>query len=324
MNFPEIIGQSPAMQEVFALMQKVIESDSTVLILGESGTGKEMVARAIHERGARWAFPLVTVNCGAIPEGLLESELFGHARGSFTGAIENHRGKFEVANHGTLFLDEIGDMSPKLQVKLLRVLQERKLESVGANKLVDVDVRVIAATNKDLEKAVQTGIFREDLYYRLNVIPIPMPPLRDRKADIPLLLEYFLKKYAAENQLAEPILSPEVMALLHSYPWPGNVRELENFAERVVVLYPGAVLKAQDILQKFLKGPTSVMASVQISDEGISFKDVVSDFENELIAKALERTGGNKNKAASLLHLNRTTLVEKIKRLNRGNHDIKP
>ena len=200
MNFPEIIGQSPAMQEVFALMQKVIESDSTVLILGESGTGKEMVARAIHERGARWAFPLVTVNCGAIPEGLLESELFGHARGSFTGAIENHRGKFEVANHGTLFLDEIGDMSPKLQVKLLRVLQERKLESVGANKLVDVDVRVIAATNKDLEKAVQTGIFREDLYYRLNVIPIPMPPLRNRKQDIPGLLEYFLKKYTAENQ----------------------------------------------------------------------------------------------------------------------------
>ena len=324
MNFPEIIGQSPAMQEVFALMQKVIESDSTVLILGESGTGKEMVARAIHERGARWAFPLVTVNCGAIPEGLLESELFGHARGSFTGAIENHRGKFEVANHGTLFLDEIGDMSPKLQVKLLRVLQERKLESVGANKLVDVDVRVIAATNKDLEKAVQTGIFREDLYYRLNVIPISMPPLRDRKQDIPVLLEYFLKKYAEENQLAEPILSPEVTALLHSYPWPGNVRELENFAERVVVLYSGAVLKAQDILQKFLKGPTSVMTSVQISDEGISFKEVVSDFENELIAKALERTGGNKNKAASLLHLNRTTLVEKIKRLNRGNHDIKP
>ncbi|MBI2336066.1 MAG: sigma-54-dependent Fis family transcriptional regulator [Deltaproteobacteria bacterium] len=324
MNFPEIIGQSQPMQEVFALMRKVIESDSTVLILGESGTGKEMVARAIHERGSRWAFPLVTVNCGAIPEGLLESELFGHARGSFTGAIENHRGKFEVANHGTLFLDEIGDMSPKLQVKLLRVLQERKIESVGANKLVEVDVRVIAATHKDLEKVVQTGHFREDLYYRLNVIPIPVPPLRDRKADIPLLLEYFLKKYAQENQLAEPVLGPEVMALLYSYTWPGNVRELENFAERVVVLYPGAVLKAQDILQKFLKGPTSVMTSVQISDEGISFKEVVSDFENELIAKALERTGGNKNKAAHLLHLNRTTLVEKIKRLNRGNHDIKP
>lgn len=310
-----LVGVSDAMRSVYALIDKVADTDSTVLLLGESGTGKELVAKAIHYGSRRADRPLVAVNCGAIPEELLESELFGHVKGAFTGAVATRPGRFEMAEGGSIFLDEIGDMSPRLQVKVLRVLQERKFEPVGSNKTMEVDVRIITATNKNLERAVKENLFREDLYYRLNVIPVRLPPLRERFEDVPLLIDYFLRRYAQENGRFVPKISQEAMFALMHYNWPGNVRELENMVERLVILKHEGEITLADLPERIRAGhEEDVLTNVQIPESGLSFKDVVDDFENQLILKALEKTGWNKNKAAQLLQLNRTTLVEKIKK----------
>ncbi len=317
-KFESMVGDSEEMHSIFDLISKVADTDSTILILGESGTGKELVARAAHYNSKRADKPLVTVNCAAIPEELLESELFGHVKGSFTGAAYTTQGRFDAADRGTIFLDEIGDMSTKLQVKILRVLQERKFEPVGSTKSHEVDVRIIAATNQNLEQAVKEKRFREDLYYRLNVIPVKIPPLRKRASDVPLLIKFFLDKFNKENKHNLDGFSKEAMSMLVHYDWPGNVRELENLVERLVVLKKGGKVELPDLPDKLGQRQSTQPSKpvVDIPSTGISFKTAVSDFENELIIKALEKTGWNKNKAAALLQLNRTTLVEKIKKKN--------
>jgi len=319
-RFENIVGHSDEMAAVFDLVEKVADTDSTILITGESGTGKELIARAIHYNSARRDKPLVVVNCAAIPEELLESELFGHVKGAFTGAVATHAGRFDSADNGTIFLDEIGDMTLKLQVKVLRVLQEQRFEPVGSTSTHQVDVRIIAATNQDLEKAVQERRFREDLYYRLNVIPIHVPPLRERRSDIPLLLKHFIDKFSAEGGKEPPNITQEALDGLMSYAWPGNVRELENLIERLIVLKKDDMIGVKDLPPKVAgaesqaPGVPAEGGVVEIPEAGISFKKAVDDFESKLIIGALRKTGGNKNKAASLLHLNRTTLVEKIKK----------
>lgn len=313
--FDNIIGTSDAIRDVFEAVKKVADTDSTVLLLGESGTGKELFARAIHYNSSRADRPLVAVNCGAIPETLLESELFGHMKGAFTGAIQSRIGRFAAAHQGSIFLDEIGEMSPRLQVKLLRVIQERRLEPVGSTKSQEVDVRIIVATHRNIDEMVKKGEFREDLYYRLNVIPMRIPPLRERMDDIPLLIEHFLDRYAKMNRVPPPIISQEIMDIFCKYDWPGNVRELENTIERLVVLKSGKLVERSDFPEKFIQAESIVPCPpVKIPDAGISFKKAVRDFENGLILKALEKANWNKNKAAHLLKLNRTTLVEKIKK----------
>lgn len=315
-GFEKTVGMTDEWESIIQVVRQVAQSDSTVLILGESGTGKELVARALHYNSGRLAKPLITVNCGAIPENLLESELFGYMKGAFTGAVHSKMGRFEMADGGSIFLDEIGDMSLKLQVKLLRVLQERKFEPVGSSTSVEIDVRIIAATNRNLEELVEKGEFREDLYYRLNVIPIQIPPLRARRADIPLLVDHFLNHFSKGDDQKKPKLSKEILKLFSNYQWPGNVRELENTIERLTVLTPGKNIEVTDLPQKFIRLGDTIYknAEIQIPDSGVSLKVAVDDFENTLIIKALEKTGWNKNKAATLLKLNRTTLVEKIKK----------
>ncbi len=320
-RFENIVGTSDEMAAVFDMVEKVAETDSTVLVTGESGTGKELVARAIHYNSARREKPLVTVNCAAIPEELLESELFGHVKGAFTGAVATHAGRFDAADGGTIFLDEIGDMSLKLQVKVLRVLQEQRFEPVGSTTTHEVDVRIIAATNHDLECAVREKRFREDLFYRLNVIPIHVPPLREREGDVPLLVQHFLEK-AGKNAGGKAIdITPQALEKLAVYDWPGNVRELENAIERLVVLKKKGAIDLLDLPEKIAGEAAAKPArtkkqsgEVQIPDEGLSFKAAVEDFESRLILGALQKTGWNKNQAANLLQLNRTTLVEKIKK----------
>ncbi len=314
-KFENIVGDSPQIQQVYRLIEKVADTDSTVLILGESGTGKELVARAIHYNSNRKHKPLIPVNCGAIPEELLESELFGHERGAFTHAIKTRIGRFELADGGTIFLDEIGEMSPKLQVKLLRVLQEQRFERIGGMKTIQVDVRIIAATNKDLMGLVKSGKFREDLYYRLNVIPIQLPPLRHRKSDIPLLVDHFLKKICSQKNVPLKRFSEEALKKLVQYDWPGNVRELENLVERMVILTDSNEIRVEDLPERFLDQKMDIsFLNLEIPDEGISFNSAVNEFEKQLILQALKKSGGVKNKAAKLLQLNRTTLVEKIKK----------
>jgi two-component system response regulator PilR (NtrC family) len=315
-----IITRSPEMQKTLARVVKVARTTATVLILGESGTGKELVARAIHRLSAR-SGKLVPVNCGAIPEEILESELFGHERGAFTGAINSRVGRFQLAEGGTIFLDEIGEMSPKLQVKLLRVLQERRVEPVGSTKSIDVDVRVIAATNKDLREEVKAGRFREDLYYRLQVVPIELSPLRARGNDVVLLAGRFLERFAADQRIAIPRLSSDVIHALSAYHWPGNVRELENMMERLVVLAEGGEIQRADLPEYIFERSggmslSAVGAVSEIPDGGVDFNALVDDFETQLIGLALTKTQGNKKAAAKLLRLNRTTLVEKIKKKN--------
>ncbi len=318
-----IAGQSQPMQEVFRLIHKVAPTDSTVLILGESGTGKELVARAIHYQSSRKDFPLVTVNCGAIPSELLESELFGHEKGAFTGAVRTRVGRFEMAQGGTVFLDEIGDMPPMLQVKILRVLQEHQFERVGGTRTIDVDIRVLAATNQDLAARVAAGDFREDLFYRLNVVPIQVPPLRERRSDIPLLCEHFLERFAQQKGLELKTLSPEVAEALTRYDWPGNVRELENLLERMVVLAEDEVIGSDSLPPKLLdpaageltNGGLEELPEVELPPQGLNLKAAVDQMERKLILKALQRSGGNKTQAAALLGLNRTTLVEKMKKM---------
>jgi len=314
-RFENVIGTSPALRGVLDLVAKVAETDSTVLITGESGTGKELIARALHYNSRRAERRLVTVNCGAIPEELLESELFGHVRGAFTSAVSQREGRFTLADGGTIFLDEIGDMSPNLQVKLLRVLQERTFEPVGSSKSVTVDVRVVAATNQDLERAIRENRFREDLYYRLNVIPIEVPPLRQRTDDIPLLAQHFLDVMNQERGTRVDTISEEALALLVRHDWPGNVRELENLIERLSVLRGEGEIRIED-LPANLRGRSAQppLSSPSIPEAGLDFREVVDHFESELIRQALEQTQGNKNRAAQLLGLNRTTLLEKIKK----------
>src|SRR3989338_6424584 len=313
-QFENIIGQSPAMMDVFKLIEKISQSDSTVLIRGESGTGKKLIARAIHANSDRVKKPLVAVNCGALPEELLESELFGHVRGAFTGASVTRQGRFEVADQGTIFLDEVGDMSFRLQVKLLRVLQEQKFEPVGMSQSVDVNVRIIAATYQNLEQAVEEKRFREDLYYRLNVIPIVIPPLRDRSGDIPLLLTHFLERFNSDKKKNVSEFSKEVMDVLNHYAWPGNVRELENLVERLVILKGQGEILAKDLPDKYFSSSAGQSHQFFLPPEGLDLPGVIARVEQELIEQALARTGGNKNKAAQMLKLKRTTLVEKLKR----------
>jgi sigma-54 dependent transcriptional regulator, flagellar regulatory protein len=316
-GFHGVVGQSRAMRELFQLVERVADSDSTVLLNGETGTGKGMIAKAIHQNSYRRDKPFVAINCGAIPENLLESELFGHVKGAFTGATSAKSGKFEVADGGTVFLDEIGDMSPDLQVKVLKVLEEREFEPVGGCKSIKVDVRIIAATHRDLEEEVQKGNFREDLFYRLYVIPIQLPALRERPNDIPLLSNYFIQKLNREKGTRVEGIGPAAMDLLMRHAWPGNVRELANLVERMVVLKGRGQIQPTDLPAKLKTdlAPSTVIAETpELSPEGICLTTAVSEFEKGLIYQSLEKSDWIKNKAAKLLHVKRTTLVEKIKR----------
>ena len=338
-----LVGKGRGIQEVRRLIGQVAETDANVLILGESGTGKEVVARAIHELSARSAGPFVPINCGAIPAELLESELFGHEKGAFTGAIAARRGRFELAQGGTLFLDEIGDMPLPMQVKLLRVLQERQFDRVGGGKAVQADVRVIAATHRDLEAMIRTQAFREDLYYRLNVFPIETPPLRDRADDIPLLLQELLNRHAEQHK-GIIRLTQRAMESLMQYAWPGNVRELSNLIERLLILYPNQIVDVADLPGRYRLLPCEprderltemderdALAAVfqsppeldpgiamplpmQLPQEGVNLKEMLADLEVELIRQALESQDGVVARAADLLSMRRTTLVEKMKK----------
>jgi two-component system response regulator PilR (NtrC family) len=306
-SFAQIVGQSEAMQKVFDVVRKVADSKSNVLICGESGTGKELIARAIHYNSARSAMPFVAVNCSAVPETLLESELFGHMKGSFTGAVANKAGLFEIANGGTIFLDEIGDTTPTIQVKLLRVIQEREFRRVGGNQDMKVDVRVIAATNRELEKAVADGSFREDLYYRLDVIPIRLPPLRLRAGDIPLLVAHFLEKFAKESGKAAPTLTQEAVHVLLGHEWRGNVRELENLIERVVAFSTGPSVTDTDIrgwLHHAVAPQQSQGVPTDLPEDGLDLEGLINGIEKDLLMRALERSKWVKKKAARLLKLN--------------------
>jgi DNA-binding NtrC family response regulator len=315
-GFTNIIGASEAIEGVFDLIHKVADTDATVLLLGESGTGKELLARAIHYNSPRRQGPLIPVNCAAIPEELLESELFGHERGAFTHAVRTRLGRFEQANGGTIFLDEIADMSTSLQVKILRVLQDRAFERIGGVKTIRVDIRVIAATNQDLEGMVAQGRFREDLFYRLNVIPIRVPPLRERTSDIPLLADHFLQEFSRKKKQPVKRLTPEVIKALLHYAWPGNVRELENLMERLVILSEGELVEVSDLPERFRASLPrgGVMELPDFPDQGLHLTKAVQEFERQLILQALERSQGVKSRAAQLLHLNRTTLIEKMKK----------
>ncbi|HKL26438.1 MAG TPA: sigma-54 dependent transcriptional regulator [Desulfuromonadales bacterium] len=317
-KFDNIIGSSSAMQEVFTCMEKIMNTDSTVLILGESGTGKELVARAIHYNSHRKQKPFVAINCGAIPAELLESELFGHVRGAFTGAVADKQGKFEQADQGTIFLDEIGTMPVHLQMKLLRVLQEHEVERVGSSKKVSFNVRVISATNSNLDELVEKGQFREDLYYRLNVIPVPLPALRERLEDIPLLARHFLQKSCKAMQREPMNFTGEAIQALEAYDWPGNVREMENAIERAVALADGLVIDRKDLPAKISgkQGVEHALHFPDIPEAGLDLQDIIATMEKAMIGQALEKSGGVKSRAAALLRINRTTLVEKLKRLN--------
>jgi two-component system response regulator PilR (NtrC family) len=304
------------MQEVYSLIQQVAPSRSTVLISGESGTGKELAAKAIHNNSARRDKAFVTVNSGSLPNDLLESNLFGHVKGAFTGAVSPKKGLFEVASGGSIFFDEIGTVHLETQAKLLRVIQEKEFMRLGGVDNIKVDVRIIAATNTDLKQLVEQGGFREDLYYRLNVINIVLPALRERKEDIPLLVNHFLVKYGEENGRPNLTLEREALQALVEYDWPGNVRELENVIERAVVLAEGNSIDRRLIPDHIRATPSFRVPQVVVPEEGISFRDVITDFEKRLIESSLETSGGVQKKAAQLLGLKPTTLNEMIKRYN--------
>ncbi|MDX9786394.1 MAG: sigma-54 dependent transcriptional regulator [Desulfobacterales bacterium] len=325
-RFGELVGESPEMQKVFKTIDKVAKSESTVLITGESGTGKELIARAIHYNSHRQHKPLIVINCGAIPGELLESELFGHEKGSFTGAHRIRIGRFELANGGTIFLDEIGDMSPDLQVKLLRVLQEQTFERVGSTKTIQVNIRVLAATNKDLLSSIDEKKFREDLYYRLNVIPIKVPPLRSRKSDIPLLINFFLARLGGRRRYDKKRVkqfSEQVLEAMMKYDWPGNVRELENLMERLSVLVEGDMVEFSDLPESIRGAQTCLFPSLTSTlESGLGFNEAVDEYQRGLILQALNHTHWVKAKAAELLKINRTTLVEKIKKMKIEPPDI--
>ncbi len=308
-----LVGISGALRELVEQARKAAESKSTVLLVGESGTGKEVLARSIHAWSPRASRPFIAVNCVALSEELLESELFGHEKGAFTGAHQQKPGKFELANHGTIFLDEVGDIRESLQAKLLRVLQEHEFERVGGTKPIRVDIRVIAATNRNLEEAVKGGRFREDLYYRLNVVRLRLPPLRERREDIPGLAEHFLRKYCAETGKTIPGISAEAVDLLKAHPWPGNVRELENAVERAVVLGAGAEISPLDL---GLRTIDRTVPSLPGAEPSIGpFHEGVEEFKRELIRRALEQAKGNQTRAAEILGLQRTYLSRLVKNL---------
>ena len=318
-KFANIIGKSPRMRQVFDLIIQAAPSRSTILIQGESGTGKELVARAIHANSSRADRAFVAVNSGNLPPDLLESTLFGHVKGAFTGAVYPKKGLFDLADRGSIFFDEIGNVALETQAKLLRVMQERDFMRLGGMETIKVDVRIIAATNVDLQQMMEEGRFREDLFYRLNVISIPLPALRDRKDDIPILAQHFLAKYGTENKKGDLEISPEALELLTAYDWPGNVRELENVIERAVVLTTGPRIGEELIPEHVRQSPNFAAPSFVVPPEGISFKDVTSDFEKRIIESTLEAAGGVQKRAAELLHIKPTTLNEMIKR-----HDIRP
>ncbi len=318
-KFANIIGRSPRMRQVFDLIIQAAPSRSTILIQGESGTGKELVARAIHANSSRADRAFVTVNSGNLPPDLLESTLFGHVKGAFTGAVYPKKGLFDLADKGSIFFDEIGNVPLETQAKLLRVIQEREFMRLGGMETIKVDVRIIAATNVDLRQMMEEGKFREDLFYRLHVISIHLPPLRDRKDDIPLLVQHFLEKYGAENRKGGIELAPEALDLLMEYDWAGNVRELENVIERAVVLCSGQKIGVELIPEHVRKAPSFNVPQFVVPPEGISFKDVITDFEKRLIESTLEAAGGVQKRAAELLHIKPTTLNEMIKR-----YDIRP
>ena len=318
-RFANIIGRSPKMRQVFDLIIQAAPSRSTILIQGESGTGKELVARAIHASSMRADRSVVTVNSGNLPPDLLESTLFGHVKGAFTGAVYPKKGLFDLADKGSIFFDEMGNIPLETQAKLLRAMQEREFMRLGGMETIRVDVRIIAATNVDLKRMVDDGRFREDLYYRLNVISIQLPPLRDRKADIPSLVQHFLVKYGEENRKLDMELAPEALDLLIDYDWPGNVRELENVIERAVVLATSPRIGIDLIPDHVRKTPAFQIPEVTVPPEGISFKEVITDFEKRLIESTLEAAGGVQKRAAELLHIKPTTLNEMIKR-----YDIRP
>lgn len=326
-----IIGKSPALQEVFRILAKVAPSDSTVLVTGESGTGKELLVRALHHNSARHEKPFVPINCGAIPRELLESELFGHEKGAFTHAIRTKTGRFELAHGGTVFLDEIGEMDLSLQVKILRVLQEREFERVGGNKTIKADVRVVAATNRDLEEEVRRGTFREDLFYRLNVIPLVLPPLRERGEDILTLARHFLKRFCRDRRPCPLEIPESVQNILVTYSWPGNVRELENFMERMSVLCDGSAITIEDLPEKILRETGTEVtprSTPDVSDafrwpelrdlreQALGLKEFLDRIEERLLTEALGEVDGIKNKAAEVLGIKRTTLIEKLKKKN--------
>jgi DNA-binding NtrC family response regulator len=318
-RFDSMIGQSASMRAVFSTLELVAPINSTVLIQGETGTGKELIARTIHQNSARASERFVAFNSAAIPEPLAEAEMFGHSRGAFTGAVNARVGRFELAHHGTLFIDEVGLMSLPLQAKLLRALQEREIERVGEAKPIKFDARIIAATNGDLKKLVKDGTFREDLYYRLNVIPVTLPPLRDRREDIPLLARHFVAKSCQSNGLAPKSISQDAIRSLMAYGWPGNIRQLENAIEHAVAMtgveqreVPASALP-DEITER---AQSLLLPTVTIPDEGIHLTSVVSDLERDLILRCLEKTGGNKRQAARLLNLSRTTLIDKLHRLD--------
>jgi DNA-binding NtrC family response regulator len=315
-GFLNIIGQSESMCQLFNLIQRLgDDGDSTILIQGESGTGKELVAKALHTHSPRQQNNFVPLNCAAIPEELLESELFGYEKGAFTGAINNKKGRIQHAHGGTLFLDEIGDMKPSLQAKLLRVIQEKEFEPVGSVKSIKVDVRIVAATHRNLDEAVAKGTFREDLYYRLNVIPLHIPPLRQRGGDIRLLLDTFTQRFCTNKRRNVFTYSDQTLIYLTRYPWPGNVRELENLVQRFSILHMGEIVHPKDLPEKYLYHQKEETTAGLISEGGATdFNSRVSEFEDRLILQALVQAGGNKKEAAELLNLKRTTLLEKIKK----------
>jgi DNA-binding NtrC family response regulator len=317
-HYKNIVGTSNAIKKIYDLIEKVSDTDGTVLITGASGTGKELIARSIHYNSQRSDKPMVVINCGAIPESLLESELFGHEKGAFTGAYKKRIGRFEMANGGTVFLDEIGEMSPALQIKLLRVLQEQQFERVGATKTLHVDLRFIAATNKNLTTAINMEKFREDLYYRLNVIPIKVPSLKQRKSDIPLLIDFFTKKFQ-KGKKPNKIngFSQSAMDAMLAYEWPGNVRELENVIKRLTILTEEPIVSLDDLPENIqnVSGPLHTEKEV-ITDNELNLNEAVQDYEKRIILEALEKANWVKSKAAKLLNINRTTLVAKIKKQN--------
>ncbi|MFW6005540.1 MAG: sigma-54 interaction domain-containing protein [Desulfonatronovibrionaceae bacterium] len=326
-----IIGKSQVLEDVFRIMAKVAPSDTTVLVTGESGTGKELLVRALHQNSPRFDKPFVPINCGAIPKDLLESELFGHEKGAFTHAIRSRPGRFELADGGTVFLDEIGEMDLSLQVKILRFLQEKEFERVGGSKSIRVSVRVVAATNRDLEQEVEKGNFREDLFYRLNVIPMVLPPLRTRGQDILLLADFFLRKFCSKTGCPELKISPDAGKMLMNYPWPGNVRELENLMERMTILCDNQEISPEDLPDKILSasgvepsrpGPAAAEFRWPVlndmDDNGMNLKDFLDKIEENLLLEALDNAGGVKNQAAEILGIKRTTLIEKLKKKKLG------
>jgi two-component system NtrC family response regulator len=310
-RFENIVGASKKMRDIFDVSLQVARRDSTVLLTGESGTGKELLAKALHQNSLRSSQPFITINCGAIPENLIESELFGHRKGSFTGALTDRTGKFEAANQGTVFLDEIGELPMNLQVRLLRVIQEREIDKIGYPKPIPINVRIIAATNRNLRTQIEDGQFREDLFYRLSVVTIELPPLRERRDDIPLLLQHFLKKHSARYQLPTPSLAEDALDVLTRYEWPGNVRELENAIESLVVLGKSDVIRSEDLPAHIRNARSRVSAiSLQLPDEGISLEEV----EKEIIVQALEKHQGNQTRAARYLDISRKTLIYRMEK----------